>query len=363
MRTSYMEVNLDAFLSNVNEIKKYVGSNVTIMPVVKANCYGTYINFRKDILNKFKIIAVAFPNEGLDLRKVGYENDIFCLNQPDITAFEEIVENNITIGLSSIEFLKEISNKKEKIKVHLEIETGMGRTGIGIDELESFIDIIKKSDNITVEGIYTHFSVADTDEKYTREQIKKFKTAINIVEENLGKLKHIHTSASNGILNFKDANFNMVRPGIIMYGYESFDGASQKIKLKPVAKLISNINFIKDVKSGESISYGRKFIADKNLKVATVPIGYADGIRRQYFENGYVVINNVKAKIIGTICMDSFMVDVSGIPNVGVGTKVYIWDNEIITIDEIAKSLGTINYEIISTISDRVPRIFIKKEK
>lgn len=363
MRASYMKVDLDAFKANINEIQKYVGDSITLMPVVKANCYGTYINHREDILNEFKIVAVAIAEEGAVLRQTGYQNEIFCLNQPDVTDFEQIVENNITIGLSSKEFLDEISDKKENIKVHLEIETGMGRTGISIDDLEEYIDKIKELGNITVEGIYTHFSVADTDEEYTKSQIEKFKKAVEISESKLGKLKYVHTSASNGILNFKDSNFNLVRPGLIMYGYESFEGAGKKINLKPVAKLVSTINFIKKVPKGGSVSYGRRFIADKDILVATVPLGYADGIRRDYWREGYVVINGKRAKIIGTVCMDSFMIDITDIPDVKVGSKVYIWDNEVITLDEIAKKLGTINYEVLSIISNRVPRKFIEMEK
>ena len=359
MRASYMEVDLNAFKSNIVEIQKYVGNNVTLMPVVKANCYGTYINYKEDILNKFNIVAIAASEEGAALRKLGYKNEIFCLNQPNITDFAEIVENNITIGLSSKEFLKKIANRKENVTVHIEIETGMGRTGVAVTDLENFIDELKKAKNINVEGIYTHFSVADSDEEYTNLQISKFKDALKIAEDKLGKLKYVHTSASNGILNFKDSNFNLVRPGIIIYGYESYDGAKDKINLKPVSKLVSTINFIKNVKKGESISYGRKFIADKDIKVATVPIGYADGIRRGYSDKGYVVVNGEKAKIIGTICMDSFMIDITGISNVEEGTKIYIWDNDLIKLDEIAKNLDTINYEVLCSISSRVPRKFI----
>ena len=361
MRSSYMEVNLDSFNSNIQEIKKYLGNNIDIMPVVKANGYGTHINYRVDILNKFKIVAVAICDEAEFLRKIGYTNEIFCLNQPNVTDIEKIVENNITIGISSKEFLKEVLNIKEKITVHLEIETGMGRTGISQEELEEFIEYIRNSSNIFVEGIYTHFSVADTDYEYTENQINKFNKAIKFVENKMGKLKYIHAAASNGILNFKNSYFNLVRPGIIIYGYESFEGAKEKINLKPVSRLISTISFIKTMKKGESISYGRKYIAEDEIKVATIPIGYADGIRREYFKDGYVVINNIRAKIIGSICMDSFMVDITNIPDARVGDTVYIWDNEIIKLDEIAKKLNTINYEIISTISTRVPRVFVKE--
>ena len=150
----------------------------------------------------------------------------------------------------------------------------------------------------------------------------------------------------------------MVRPGIIIYGYESFKGAKEKIDVKPICKLKTKIDFIKEIDKNESVSYSRKFKANKKMKVATIAIGYADGLRRN-LTDGYVVVNNKKAKIIGTICMDSCMIDITDIEDVKIGTDVYIWDNKLITLDEVALKSNTINYEIMSTISYRVPRTFI----
>lgn len=359
MRASVMEIDLSAFKDNIKQIQNYIGEDVKLIPVIKANGYGTYINKQIDCIKGFDIVAVAIAEEGKHLREIGYNNEILILNQPDVLDLDCIVENELTVGLSSFEFLDEVINRDIKIKAHLEIETGMGRTGIDLNNLEEYILKIKDRKNIIVEGIYTHFSVADVDKDYTNSQIEKFKLAIDKAEKYFGKLKYIHSSASNGILNFENSRFNSVRPGIIMYGYEPFRGAYSKLNLKPVAKLKSRINFIKDVPEGTSISYGRKFIADKNLKIATVPMGYADGIRRILSCQNEIVINGKKAKIIGTICMDSFMIDVTEIPNVEVGAEVYIWDNEIVTLDEIAEKCNTINYEILSTISERVPREFI----
>lgn len=359
MRASVMEIDLSSFKHNIQEIQKHVGKDIKLIPVIKANAYGTYINKQIDYINKFDIVAVAISEEGANLRKLGYNKDIFILNQPDILDLECIIENNLTIGISSIEFLEELINRKYKIKVHLEIETGMGRTGINLENLDKYFLKVKECKNIEVEGIYTHFCVADVDKDYTNSQINKFEIAINKAKEYFENLKYIHSSASNGIINFENAKFNAVRPGIIMYGYEPFENAGEKINLKPVAKLKSRINFIKNIKSGESVSYGRKFIADTDRKVATVPLGYADGINRILSEKGEVVVNGHKAKIIGTICMDSFMIDITDLPNVIVGDEVYIWDNKIITLEEVAKKANTINYEILSTISDRVPRKFV----
>ena len=165
------------------------------------------------------------------------------------------------------------------------------------------------------------------------------------------------------MINFPEAHYNLVRPGMIMYGYESATGVQEKIKLKPVAKLKSKITFLKAVQEGISISYGKTYTTQRESKIATVPIGYADGFRRCHSNNGYVVIGNQKVPIVGKVCMDSFMVDVTELKEVQVGDDVWIWDNEKITLEEVANRCDTINYEIISTISNRVPRVFVNAKK
>ena len=357
-RPTVLEINLDNFEYNLNQIKNKLKPETKIMPVIKANAYGTYINKRLDILNKFDIVAVAIVDEGEDLRKLGYEKEIFVLNQPDINEIEKIVQNNLTIGLSSIEFLKEVKKQNKDLRVHVEIETGMGRTGVALEKVEEFIEERKNTKNIKVEGIYTHLSSADNDEEYTKKQLKIFSEAVEKITKKINTIKYIHSSASNGIVNYPEGQYNLVRAGMILYGYESGEGIKEKIDLKPVAKLKSKITYLKEVEKGTSISYGRRFITKKKSKIATIPIGYADGLRRCLSNKGEVLINGKKAPIIGSVCMDSFMADVTDLPEVKLGDTVYIWDNEKITLDELAKKCDTINYEIISTISDRVPREF-----
>lgn len=357
-RPTVLEINLDNFEYNLNQIKNKLKPETKIMPVIKANAYGTYINKRLDILNKFDIVAVAIVDEGEDLRKLGYEKEIFVLNQPDINEIEKITKNNLTIGLSSMEFLKEVKKQNKDLRVHIEIETGMGRTGVTLEKIEEFIEEIKNTKNIKVEGIYTHLSSADNDEEYTKKQLKIFSEAVEKITKKINTIKYIHSSASNGIVNYPEGQYNLVRAGMILYGYESGEGIKEKIELKPVAKLKSKITYLKEVEKGTSISYGRRFITKKKSKIATIPIGYADGLRRCLSNKGEVLINGKKAPIIGSVCMDSFMADVTDLPEVKLGDTVYIWDNEKITLDEIAKKCDTINYEIISTISDRVPREF-----
>ena len=357
MSCSKLEVNVLEFQNNIRKIKEYAGKEV--MPIIKANAYGTYLNKRIDVLEMFPIVAVAEVDEGVTLRENGYKNEIFVLNQPSMSDIDNIVKNKLTIGISSINFLEECIKKKAKFNVHLEIETGMNRTGIQLDNLFAFIDKIKNS-NLKVEGIYTHFSSADYDPEYTNFQINNFKEALALCKDNGLEFKYIHMSASNGILKY-DLDFtNLVRPGIIIYGYDSYPGSCEVLDLKPICKLKSEVTFLKTVKAGAKIGYSQSYTCDIDSVIATIPIGYADGYRRSLSNKGYVYINGKKAPIVGNICMDGLMVDVTGI-RVEVGDEVIIFDNEHITIDELSKLCNTINYEFLCTIGDRITRVFIEE--
>ena len=269
-RPTYLEIDLNNFKYNIEQIKKMVGENVGIMPVLKANAYGTYINKNLEILNEFNIVAVATVDEGVSLRNLGYQKEIFVLNQPFETEIEKIIKYDIIVGISSIGFLEKLKATGKSINVHVEIGTGMGRTGINPYRVEEYLSLF--TENIKVQGIYTHFSSAECDDEYTKKQLKSFNIAVEKAKELLGEIKYIHAAASNAILNYPDSYFNLVRPGIIMYGYESSEENFDKIEVKPVAKLKSTITFLKDVKEGTSIGYDRSYIAPKPIKVATVPL-------------------------------------------------------------------------------------------
>ncbi len=358
-RPTVMEVDLKAFEHNINQIKNYVGENVKLMPVIKANAYGTYINKVNEIINKFDIVAVATVDEAVELRIQGYKNEIFVLNQAYKEEIGKIVKYNITIGISSDSFVEELGKIDDIVNVHIEIGTGMGRTGINPKRVEEYINKIKEFKNINIEGIYTHLSSADSDEEYTKRQLYYFDNSVKKAKEILGKIKYIHCNASNGILNFTENSYNLVRPGMIMYGYEPFEGAKEKIDLKPVCKLKSKITFLKEVPEGSSIGYSRTFITKRKTKVATIPIGYADGLKRSLSNKGHVYIKGHIVPIIGSVCMDGFMVDVTDLEDISVGDEIYIWDNKNITLEEVAEAAGTMNYEMMCTISNRVPRVFV----
>lgn len=354
-----MEINLNNFKNNIEEIKK-ITNNTEIMPIIKANGYGTYINTRLDILNMFNIVAVACPSEGIFLRKLGYKKEIFILNEPYYEDIENIIKYKLTIGVSDEDFIDKLGKHKNKVKVHIEIDTGMGRTGIQKEDTKEFIDYLKKYKNIIIEGIYTHLSSADTDDKYTKLQLDNFNYAVNIAKKELPTLKYIHAASSNGILNYKESYYNLVRPGKIIYGYSlNKKNENKKMNLKPVAVLKTKITFLKTVPKNTSISYGRTFITKKETKIATLPIGYADGLPRSLGNNYHLLLNNQKVKIIGTICMDSIMIDVTNVKDVKLYDTVYIWDNNLLTIEMLAEKAKTIPSEILSRISPRIPRKFI----
>ena len=357
-RQTYMEVSKSNFKYNIEQIKKYVPDK-EIMPVIKANGYGTYVNKNLELIKDFKYVAVACVCEGVELRKIGYTGNIFVLNQPYLEDIDNIINYDLIVGVSDINFVRALSRYDKKARVHIELETGMGRTGVLEKFLDIFISEIDKLDNIIVEGIYTHFSSADCDYDYTNMQIEIFNRGVEKIKNKINTIKYVHCSASNGILNFNVDICNMVRAGIIMYGYPASNNTFDKIDLKPVATLKSKISFIKEVPEGMSISYGRRFITDKKMKIATIGIGYADGIRRSLSNRGYVIINGCKCKIVGSVCMDSFMVDVTSLDNVNVGDIAYIWDNVNIKLEDIAELYDTINYEVLSGISERVPRVYI----
>lgn len=366
MQKSYLEVNLKNIEENIKKIKNEVGEHVEIAPVIKADAYGLGVKKLKNILerNNIKLVIVATIEEAINLRKAKFNMDILILNELLPYEAKMVVKYDLTVGLSELTVAKEINEiaKKEnkKIKIHVEIDTGMGRVGINEKDTAEFFEKLKVLKYLEIEGIYTHFSSADTNYKYTEYQISRFNKILNILEEKEFKFKYIHSSASSGILNFKKARFNMVRPGIIVYGYMPDKSIENRLELKQAAKLISHIVFIKEVEKGTSISYGRTYIADKKRKIATIPLGYADGVKRLLSNKGRVYINGKYANIVGNVCMDNFMVDVTDI-DVKLGDKVYLWDNENIKVEEIADICSTINYEILCSISKRVKRVYIEK--
>lgn len=367
MRDTYLEINLKQVSENLKKIKEYIKGKAEIAPVLKADAYGEGAEKFKGILeeNKIKMIAVALTDEAITLRNAGFNQEILILNELLEADLKDIIEYNLTPRISVYEIAEKLNNLAKQaqkvISIHIEIDTGMGRTGIKPTEAKEYATKIQQLKNLKIEGIFTHFASADSNPEYTDLQIRIFNDTVKRLEKQGIKFKYIHSSASSGILNCLDkTNGNLIRPGITIYGYMPSEDIVNKMGVKPTAVLKSKVVFIKEVEKGTSISYGGKYITSRKSQIATIPIGYADGIRRSLSNKGRVYINGRYAPIVGNICMDDFMIDVTDVPNVKVGDEVIIWDNENITLNEIAMQCDTINYEILCTIGKRVTRKYIE---
>jgi alanine racemase len=373
MNVNRLEIDLGKLEYNLKQIQKCVGDKVELLPVIKANAYGIGAVALKDTLEKNKInyVAVAMVREAIELRNNGFKMPIMVLNEILECEIEDIVKYNLTSGISTYEIaskLNEVASKNNtKVKVHIKIDTGMGRVGLiatDSSEFEKDVETIEKINelkNIEIEGIYSHLASPDSEKDYTNKQISLFDNLLTRLADKKIDIKYKHILASTGITDYTYAAYNMVRPGIIIYGHTSRGKMQTKLDLKPCTKLLSKIAYIKNVPENTSISYGRTYITKDYTKVATVPIGYADGIRRELSNKGYVYINGVKAPIIGVVCMDNFMVDVTKVPNVKVGDDVAIWDNEHITLEEVASKCNTIVHDILCGITNRVERVYTEQ--
>ena len=374
IRPVWAEVNLDNIINNIKEIKKNINGE-EIIAVVKANAYGHGAVDVAPVLieNGADRLAVAMLSEALELREAGIKVPILILGYTDVAFSEMLINNDIEQTVYSLEYAKELSKKAEALgkvaKIHIAVDTGMGRIGFLPNEksVEEVVEISKLS-NLRITGIFTHFSNADEQDKsYAHNQIEKFNSFINEIEKrevNLG-LKHISNSAS--IIDIEDAHYNAIRPGIILYGYYPSDYINKdKLKLMPALSLKCQVIHVKELPKGEYIGYGRKFRTERDSVIATLPIGYADGYIRGLYEKAHVIINGKLAPVVGKICMDQCMIDVTDVGPVKVGDEVVLLgeDNGVKNnADDIAKMLDTINYEILCMIGRRVPRIYIKDGK
>lgn len=366
MRNSFLEVNLSNVSYNIKQIKEFVGSDVEVVPVIKANSYGLGVQMLKGVLeeNEIKKVAVAITDEAIKLRKEKFKMDIIVLNELLEEETKQIVDYNLIPGVSVFDIAKKLDEYSKEndvvTRIHIEVDTGMGRVGLKPEEVLSFVKkITNELTNLKIEGIYTHFSSADSSKEYTLEQIQKFDDVQKELNENGFYFEYKHAAASGGILKYEKAHYNMVRPGILIYGYLPDESMKNILDLRPTTKLKSSVVFVKEVEKDTAISYGRTYVTNKKTKIATIPIGYADGIRRSLSNKGRVLIHDKYAPIIGNICMDNFMVDVTDIPETKIGDEVILWDNENITVEEIASFCGSINYEILCGIQDRITRRYV----
>ena len=370
------EIDLDAILYNMNQMHQNIDPKTKIVAVIKTNAYGhgaTEIAKTVEPLPFVWGYAVATVDEALELLREGMKKNILVLGICFDDQYEEIVKNGIRVAVCDYNLAKqlsEIARKNNQIcKIHIKIDTGMSR--IGFPAKEESIDVIQQISelpNLEIEGVFTHFARADEiSKKPAEEQLNLFLHMINQIHSRGIKIPLKHCSNSAGIVEIPEANLDMVRAGITLYGlWPSEEINKNKISLSPVMALKSQITFLKDLEKGQSISYGGTYVTDSAKKIATIPVGYGDGYSRSLSNKGYVLIHGKRAPICGRVCMDQFMVDVTDIDNVCVGDEVTLLgkDGDLeITMEELGRLSGRFNYEFACLISPRVPRVFLQKEK
>ena len=372
IRPAYAEINLDHLIHNMREIRRLTGTESQVMAVIKADGYGHGATKIAQVLldNGADTLAVAVLDEAIELRQAGFKVPIFVLGYTQVERAEEVVEYDLEQSIYSVEVANALSKaaiaQKKTVLVHVKIDTGMGRIGLQADN--DTIEIIKdiyKLPNLKIKGIFTHFAAADeVDKTYTQTQFDKFSWICTKLEEQGIQIEIKHCGNSATIIDLPDMHLNMVRAGIMLYGLApSEDVMLNKLDLKEVMSLKVRITHVKEIEVGQSVSYGRKFIADKKATIASLPIGYADGYTRLLSGKAEALVKGQRVPIIGRICMDQCMIDVTGILDVKVGDEVVLFGKQgegFISIDEVAKKLGTINYEIVCMISRRIPRVYVK---
>lgn len=366
-------VDINAIKFNYSQIKKVVGNNVEIMPMVKANAYGCGTDIIANVFHDSKYLAVADVKEAALIRRILPDANILVIYQPYIGDVEELVSGNYIVSVSNIAFAEKLNEEarkqSKKCRVHIEIDTGAGRLGVDADKCKKFAQEIIFFDELIFEGVFMHYASADgldeIDLEFTKKQTALFIKAIADIESILGVIPCKHACAGAAIFNKNAAHFDMVRPGYMIYGYYPNEILHNKVMLKPALKFVSVIIQIKECNKGTPISYNgiRNYVTQRRSKIATVSVGYSDGVRRKLFDkdnenNGHFVVNGQRAPIVGTICMDLTMIDITDIEGeVNVGDEVAIFDNVNVTIEEMADICGTIGYEIISQIEDKADRV------
>ncbi len=378
LKRSWAEINIDNLRYNWNNIKLAANGRY-LMPVIKADAYGHGANLLATFYeaNGAECFAVSNINEAIKLRNTGITKNILILNYTPIDYIKLLSDLNLSQTVYCEEYANQLSKAAFEnnltIKVHLKLDTGMSRIGFNVQHnVNDKIEIIKNCldlPNLNFEGVYTHYSSADSldeqDTAFCDCQYKKFIDTVNKLNEFGYKFKYIHSCNSAGITLRTNNEGNLVRPGIILYGLPPAKNLDVGFQLKPVMSLKSVVTMIKNINIGDYVSYGRTFKASKSTKIATIPLGYADGYPRQLSNKAKVIINGKFANIIGTICMDQLMIDVTDIEDIHIGTTVTVVGTDgdkCITFDDLANMCNTISYEIMCNISVRLPRVYIEND-
>lgn len=370
-------VDLDAVLKNVRSMRAHIGRDVGMICVIKADGYGhgavpiAHTLEGEEYLSAF---ATATAEEALILRKAGIVKPVLILGYVFPEWYGELIDREVRLSVFREDMVKQLAYEAarlhKKVKVHVKVDTGMNRIGILPDEEGlAFVKELFSRPDIEVEGIFTHFARADeADKTNARQQLARFQEFTDRIEAQTGRRIPVrHCANSAGILEMKEAQMDAVRAGIAMYGLSpSEDTQQEAADLSPALSWNSHLVQIKEIGPGTPVSYGGTFVADKSMRIATIPVGYADGYPRSLSNKGYVLIRGRRAPILGRVCMDQMMVDVTQIPEVALGEEATLLGEnagERITAEQLGALSGRFNYELVCDIGKRVPRVYLKEGK
>jgi len=371
----WAEINLDALNYNLGRVRKLAGKR-KLMFAVKADAYGHGLReIAREIYERVDAFGVAGVEEGINLRNAGIKNTpILILSPAPYEEIPEIFEHHLTPSVTETGFARRISLEAKKrnteLGVHIEIDTGMGRTGVSVSEAFGFIKQVSELPGLRIEGVFTHFPTADSDILFSETQLGEYYQLLARIEKQGFNNILRHAANSAGLLNLPESHLDMIRPGLIVYGIlpESYHSGKRKtdLDLIPVMSLRSRIVNLRDFPKGVSISYERNYFTSRDSRIAVITAGYGDGYPYALTNRGEAIVNGKRARIAGNVCMDLTMLDVTGIPDIEIGDPVTLLgsaEGNTITANELAAWAQTIPYEIICQVSPRVPRIYIRNGK
>ncbi|NQX66718.1 alanine racemase [Paenibacillus alba] len=369
-RPTWVEISLDALRSNIEGFQKVLPTGMKQMAVVKADAYGHgAVEVSKEVIAAgVAYLGVAFFDEALELRNAGITAPILVLGYTPPEGVERARELDVTIAVYSRDVLKELQaqQNQKKLKIHIKLDTGMGRLGLHTEaDAIPFIEEALTLPNVQVEGLFTHYANADeVDKTYTLEQYRRFERIVSYFTDKGVEFPFIHAGNSAAAIDLPGLTYSMVRLGISMYGlYPSEDVDQAKIALKPVLSLKTGIVHLKTLPPGSGVSYGTIYHTEGDEQIGTLPIGYADGFSRMLSGKAEVLVRGKRVPVVGRICMDQCMINVTDVPDVKALDEVVLigeQEGDRITVEDVARQLGTINYEVICMISHRVARVYVR---
>ena len=361
-------VDCASFRHNLEAVRSYIGPRVRIMAVIKANGYGHGMLHLAREAGAWGItdFGVARVHEGLELRSAGYGQRILVFESPARDALREAIAQDLTLTVTEPAILdvieEEVRRMGKRAVVQVKVDTGMGRLGLPAEIAVELVLRAERSRDVTLSGVYSHFATSeDPDQAFALEQLERFSSFLEGVRRAGIEVPERHMANSGAIMTLPGSYFDMVRPGIMLYGYPPGHRMPERYPVQPVLSLVSRVAFLKDVPSGTSISYGRRYFTGGPARIATVPMGYGDGYSRLLTGKAEVLIRGRRYPVIGTICMDQLMVNVSGNAQIAVGDDVVflgVSAGERITAWDVASHTGTIPYETTCALTPRVPRIY-----